>query len=171
MSNEFVTSNGKFTTAQINGQKKMVFLPRVTKIRSIEKVSENNPYLFEVNYDYIDYKFADEFFKRNNIFKEVGLPEFHDSQVIIPFPKELQESVERKGRLFGNNAEFKRWMKNLYSKCPLYVRPIIYIIGRYIFMGGFLDGYAGWYWHTRQGLKYRMLVDKNIAKLRKEYEA
>ena len=66
MSNEFVTSNGKFTTAQINGQKKMVFLPRVTKIRSIEKVSENNPYLFEVNYDYIDYKFADEFFKRNN---------------------------------------------------------------------------------------------------------
>lgn len=77
-------------------------------------------------------------------------------------------SLERKGKLFGNNAEFKRWMKNLYSKCPLYVRPIIYFIGRYIFMGGFLDGYAGWYWHTRQGLKYRMLVDKNIAKLRKE---
>lgn len=81
---------------------------------------------------------------------------------------ESQGSIERKGKLFGNNAEFKRWMKNLYSKCPLYVRPIIYFIGRYIFMGGFLDGYAGWYWHTRQGLKYRMLVDKNIAKLRKE---
>lgn len=81
---------------------------------------------------------------------------------------ESQGPIERKGKLFGNNAEFKRWMKNLYSKCPLYVRPIIYFIGRYIFMGGFLDGYAGWYWHTRQGLKYRMLVDKNIAKLRKE---
>lgn len=81
---------------------------------------------------------------------------------------ESQGSIERKGKLFGNNAEFKRWMKNIYSKFPLYVRPIIYFIGRYIFMGGFLDGYAGWYWHTRQGLKYRMLVDKNIAKLRKE---
>lgn len=77
------------------------------------------------------------------------------------------DSIAVKGKFFGTNAEWKRWMKNLYGKCPLYVRPIIYFIGRYIFMGGFLDGYAGWYWHTRQGLKYRMLVDKNIAKLRK----
>ncbi|MCF0180233.1 MAG: glycosyltransferase family 2 protein [Bacteroidales bacterium] len=77
------------------------------------------------------------------------------------------ENDEVEGKLFGTDAEWKRWMKNLYAHFPLYVRPIIYFLGRYIFMGGFLDGYAGWYWHTRQGLKYRMLVDINIAKLRK----
>jgi len=80
----------------------------------------------------------------------------------------VADGSEVQAKLFGTNAEWKRWMKNLYGKCPLYVRPIVYFIGRYIFMGGFLDGYAGWYWHTRQGLMYRMLVDKNIAKLRKQ---
>lgn len=77
------------------------------------------------------------------------------------------QNAEVKGKLFGTNAEFKRWMKNVYAHFPLYVRPVIYFLGRYILLGGFLDGYAGWYWHTRQGLKYRMLVDKEISKLKK----
>lgn len=72
---------------------------------------------------------------------------------------------EREGKLFGNNAEFKRYMKNLYGHCPRYLRAIVYFISRYIFMGGFLDGYAGWYWHTRQGLMYRWMVDREIGKL------
>lgn len=72
---------------------------------------------------------------------------------------------EREGKLFGNNAEFKRYMKNLYGHCPRYLRAIVYFISRYFFMGGFLDGYAGWYWHTRQGLMYRWMVDKEIGKL------
>lgn len=79
----------------------------------------------------------------------------------------VTDGSEVKPRLLGNGAERKRWMKNLYAHCPLYVRPIIYFVSRYILMGGFLDGYAGWYWHTRQGLKYRMLVDRNLAQLRK----
>ena len=60
--------------------------------------------------------------------------------------------AEVNGRLFGTNAEFKRWMKNLYSHCPRYLRAVVYFVSRYFFMFGFLDGYAGWYWHTRQGL-------------------
>lgn len=72
---------------------------------------------------------------------------------------------EREGRLFGNNAEFKRYMKNLYGHCPRYLRAIVYFVSRYIFMGGFLDGYAGWYWHTRQGLMYRWMVDREIGRL------
>lgn len=86
---------------------------------------------------------------------------------VTAWERQKQEAATVKGRLFGNGAERKRWMKNLYAHCPLYVRPIIYFVGRYILLGGFLDGYAGWYWHTRQGLKYRMLVDREIGKLKK----
>jgi len=74
-------------------------------------------------------------------------------------------SSEVEGKLFGTNAEFKRYMKNLYGHCPRYLRAIVYFVSRYFFMLGFLDGYAGWYWHTRQGLMYRWMVDREIGKL------
>lgn len=77
--------------------------------------------------------------------------------------------VEVNGRLFGTNAEFKRWMKNLYSHCPRYLRAVVYFVSRYFFMFGFLDGYAGWYWHTRQGLMYRWMVDREIGKLKDSF--
>ena len=86
---------------------------------------------------------------------------------VTAWEKQKHVSASVKARLFGNGAERKRWMKNLYAHCPLYVRPIIYFLGRYILLGGFLDGYAGWYWHTRQGLMYRMMVDREISKLTK----
>lgn len=76
---------------------------------------------------------------------------------------DIVEEVE--GKLFGTNAEFKRYMKNLYGHCPRYLRAVVYFISRYIFMRGFLDGYSGWYWHTRQGLMYRWMVDQEIGKL------
>lgn len=76
-------------------------------------------------------------------------------------------SMQVRPRLFGTGSERKRWFKNLYLHCPLYVRPWIYFFCRYIIMGGWLDGYAGWYWHTRQGLRYRMLVDRELSRLRK----
>lgn len=76
---------------------------------------------------------------------------------------DIVEEVE--GKLFGTNAEFKRYMKNLYGHCPRFLRAVVYFISRYFFMRGFLDGYAGWYWHTRQGLMYRWMVDQEIGKL------
>lgn len=77
------------------------------------------------------------------------------------------ETAEVQARLLGTDAERKRWLKRAYAHCPPYVRPILYFLGRYVLMGGFLDGYAGWYWHTRQGLRYRWLVDRELNKLRK----
>lgn len=75
------------------------------------------------------------------------------------------DAHQMQGKLVGSGAERKRWFKNLYSHCPLFIRPVFNFLGRYLLMGGFLDGYAGWYWHTRQGLCYRMLVDYEYAKL------
>lgn len=77
--------------------------------------------------------------------------------------------AEVNGRLFGTNAEFKRWMKNLYGHCPRYLRAVVYFVSRYFFMLGFLDGYAGWYWHTRQGLMYRWMVDREIGKMKDSF--
>lgn len=70
-------------------------------------------------------------------------------------------------RLFGTDAERKRWLKRLYGYCPLYVRPVLAFLCRYVLMGGFLDGYPGWYWHTRQGLRYRWRVDSELCKIRR----
>lgn len=81
--------------------------------------------------------------------------------------KAAHENAVVEGRLFGSDAEWKRYMKNLYAHCPRYVRAVVYFLSRYVLMGGFLDGYAGWYWHTRQGLMYRWMVDREIGRLLK----
>lgn len=57
----------------------------------------------------------------------------------------------------------KRWLKeNFYTSIPLFLRPFLYFIYRYIFRLGFLDGKAGLIWHFLQGFWYRFLVDAKV---------
>lgn len=57
----------------------------------------------------------------------------------------------------------KRWLKEkLYTRLPLFIRPLFYFIYRYIFKLGFLDGIPGLIWHFLQGFWYRFLVDAKI---------
>lgn len=57
----------------------------------------------------------------------------------------------------------KRWFKeNLYTSIPLFLRPFLYFIYRYIFKLGFLDGIPGLIWHFLQGFWYRFLVDAKV---------
>jgi glycosyltransferase involved in cell wall biosynthesis len=57
----------------------------------------------------------------------------------------------------------KRWFKeNLYTFIPLFLRPFLYFIYRYIFKLGFLDGVPGLIWHFLQGFWYRFLVDAKV---------
>jgi len=58
--------------------------------------------------------------------------------------------------------------KRLYYRLPPYFRAFAYFSIRYFLKGGFLDGYAGWMWNFWQGLWYRLLVDREIARLRRE---
>jgi len=55
--------------------------------------------------------------------------------------------------------------KAAYYKLPPYLRAFAYFCIRYFLKGGILDGYAGWMWNFWQGLWYRCLVDREIAKL------
>ena len=72
-------------------------------------------------------------------------------------------------KFFGTEEQRKRWLKLKYLKTPLFIRPHINFIYRYIFRGGFLDGKAGFIWHILQGFWYRMLVDAKIYEIRKRF--
>lgn len=70
------------------------------------------------------------------------------------------ESVEPK--FFGSQEQRTRFLKVKYASIPLFIRPIIYFIYRYIVRFGFLDGKQGFIWHFLQGFWYRFLVDAKV---------
>lgn len=74
-----------------------------------------------------------------------------------------------KARLLGNDAERKRWLKVRYARMPLFLRPFLYFIVRYVVKLGFLDGREGFIWHVLQGFWYRFLVDAKIFEIKKKF--
>jgi glycosyltransferase involved in cell wall biosynthesis len=60
------------------------------------------------------------------------------------------------------------WLKRLWSRLPLFVRPSLYFIYRYFLRAGFLDGKEGFIFHFLQAYWYRLLVDINLDQIRKE---
>jgi glycosyltransferase involved in cell wall biosynthesis len=68
--------------------------------------------------------------------------------------------------LLGNPDERMLWFKNYWYSLPLYVRPPIFFLYRYILRGGFLDGSTGFIYHFLQAFWFRMIVDMKIAELR-----
>jgi len=74
-----------------------------------------------------------------------------------------EEEGRLQGRLFGTPIERRRWMRqSLYNRFPLFVRPLLYFIVRYIFRLGFLDGRRGLVFHFLQGFWYRFQVDAYV---------
>ena len=71
-------------------------------------------------------------------------------------------------KFFGTEEQRKRWLKVKYIKAPLFVRPFVNFMLRYVLKGGFLDGKEGFVWHILQGFWYRMLVDAKIFELKKQ---
>lgn len=72
-------------------------------------------------------------------------------------------------KFWGTNAERKRWLKLKYVKAPLFLRPFINFIIRYVLKAGFLDGKEGFLWHFLQGFWYRFLVDAKVYELKKRF--
>jgi len=69
------------------------------------------------------------------------------------------------GRAFGSPDERILWLKKIWAHCPLYVRPAIYFVYRYIFRLGFLDGKQGFIFHFLQAFWYRLLIDIHLEEL------
>ncbi|GAB4244802.1 MAG: glycosyltransferase family 2 protein [Saprospiraceae bacterium] len=72
-----------------------------------------------------------------------------------------------KGRFFGHPDERILWLKNLWWRAPLYLRPFLYFFWRYFLQLGFLDGKQGFVFHFLQAFWYRLLVDIKIDELKK----
>jgi glycosyltransferase involved in cell wall biosynthesis len=72
-----------------------------------------------------------------------------------------------RGRLDTANAiERRRWLRDWYARLPLFVRPTLYFLYRYLVRLGFLDGRAGLVFHVLQGFWFRFLVDALILERR-----
>jgi len=72
-------------------------------------------------------------------------------------------------KFWGTGEQRKRWLKMKYIKAPLFLRPFVNFIIRYVFKGGFLDGREGFIWHFLQGFWYRYLVDAKIYETKKRF--
>jgi glycosyltransferase involved in cell wall biosynthesis len=68
-------------------------------------------------------------------------------------------------RLFGTPDERTLFWRDVWYRCPLYVRPFLLFFYRYFFRLGFLDGKQGLIFHFNQSLWFRLLVDAKIEEL------
>ena len=75
---------------------------------------------------------------------------------------DIDENKNIKGSITGNAIQLRRYIKNIYEKFPLFVRPFIYFIIRYFFRLGFLDGTRGLIFHFLQCFWFRFLIDAKI---------
>lgn len=72
----------------------------------------------------------------------------------------MREAQQAVARTFPDPRKAK------YYNLPPYLRALAYFCIRYFLKLGFLDGKAGFRWHFWQGLWYRLLVDKEIARMK-----
>jgi len=86
-----------------------------------------------------------------------------------------QEEIEREmglrkqvvqPRLYGTPDERVAYQKNIWWSLPLFLRPFLYFLYRYVIRLGFLDGRVGLIFHVLQGFWFRFLVDVKIWELR-----
>jgi len=79
------------------------------------------------------------------------------------FERRLQlRGQTQKGKFFGDPNERVNFLKQIWWKCPLYLRPFLYFSYRMIFKLGFLDGRTGIIFHFLQAFWYRLLIDIKI---------
>ncbi|MDQ6670036.1 MAG: glycosyltransferase family 2 protein [Chloroflexota bacterium] len=67
--------------------------------------------------------------------------------------------------LMGSPDQRVVWCKRLWYRMPLYARPVLYFVYRYILLGGILDGKQGFIFHFLQSFWYRLLVDIRLDDL------
>jgi glycosyltransferase involved in cell wall biosynthesis len=82
-----------------------------------------------------------------------------------------QEEIERRNNLrhqllkpnfWGNPDERIAWLKKIWWKLPLGLRPFLYFSYRMIYKLGILDGATGILFHFLQGFWFRLIVDVKI---------
>ena len=75
------------------------------------------------------------------------------------------DSRRIQAKIGGTPMEKRRFLKSVYERLPLFVRPLLYFFIRYFLRLGFLDGRRGLIFHFLQGFWFRFLVDAKIFEL------
>lgn len=70
--------------------------------------------------------------------------------------------------IFGSPDQKKAFLKSIWWKMPLYVRPFIYFFHRYVIQLGILDGKQGFVFHFLQAFWFRLIVDIKIDEIKKQ---
>lgn len=87
-----------------------------------------------------------------------------------------KEEVERlnkmrtqtvKARLFGNPDERIAYLKSIWWRMPLYLRPFLYFMYRFFWKWGFLDGKQGRIFHFLHAFWFRLLIDIKVEEILK----
>lgn len=82
--------------------------------------------------------------------------------------KHKLKQLDSVAKFWGKKTERKRWFKEkFYFRLPLFIRPFLYYIHRYIFKLGLLDGKEGFIFHYMHALWYRFLVDVKVYQIEK----
>jgi glycosyltransferase involved in cell wall biosynthesis len=68
-------------------------------------------------------------------------------------------------KFLGTPDERILWMKSIYYRTPLYVRPAAYFFYRYFILLGILDGKTGFVFHFLQAFWFRFVVDVRLEEL------
>ena len=80
--------------------------------------------------------------------------------------------VEIDARLFGTQAQAKRWLRHrVWNRLPLLIRPFPFFFYRYVVKGGFLDGREAFIYHFLQALWFPMLIDVKYIEMKLNGEA
>ena len=87
----------------------------------------------------------------------------------------VEEELRRAGlnswqgrpRLLGTPDERFMRLRDLWLRLPLFLRPVLYFLYRYVVRLGFLDGRAGFLYAALQGFWLRLAVDWKIDELRR----
>lgn len=72
-----------------------------------------------------------------------------------------------KPNLLGSPDQKKAFLKSIWWKMPLYVRPFIYFSHRYFIQLGILDGKTGFVFHFLHAFWFRLLVDIKLDEIKK----
>jgi glycosyltransferase involved in cell wall biosynthesis len=81
---------------------------------------------------------------------------------------QAMDAVRIQPRLRGNPLERKRFLRGLYNRAPLFVRPYALFFYRYFLRLGFLDGWEGFIFWTLQTFWFRFLIDAKLFEHRKK---
>jgi glycosyltransferase involved in cell wall biosynthesis len=73
------------------------------------------------------------------------------------------------GKFGGTVVEQKRAQRGMYDKAPLFVRPFVLFLYRYVARLGFLDGAEGFIYYVLQTFWFRFLVDAKLWEARRRH--